>query len=172
MKIIHESPEELVIRSPTTGARVLGTCFLVVGALLILAGVLVRPSVPADGGPEVGPAWIFVPFGLFLALPGVVAWVRAQPTDYHFAGREGQLIVRRRRGDRVIPFARIEAAQMYEEAGSGDEPSTYGLRLVLRDPHQKWEMSQLLTSGARSRESKAELADRINCFLVAHGKKP
>ena len=191
MHITHESAELLVIHSPAKGARRLGSIFLIIGGVLdlIALGIIGPNLLFGDVGSAVGGAVTFGLFGAVLTIGGIVAWVRAQDTDYSFDVKAQELVICNRRGQTTIPFADIVSSEVSVSAGD-EGPDTYGLRIVLRSAPEKsqdraWvitrggdlglklrgihfcvEMCPLLRPDAEA--ANAKLSDRINQFLRAH----
>ena len=190
MHITHESAEELVIHAPARGARILGTIFLGIGGVLTLIAIVVGVGnlIAGDVGSAVGAGVVFGLFGVVLTIGGVVAWVRAQDTDYYFDGKDRMLTVVNRRGETVIPFTEIITAELSVNAAD-EGPDSYGLKLLLRSApskaedrawvitrggnlglklrgiHYSLEMCQLLKSGTRAKN--AEMAEKIIRLLEA-----
>src|SRR5262245_11566316 len=119
MRITHESDGQLVIHSPARGARVLGTIFLLIGGTLALIalGIIIGNLIAGDVGSSVGGFAVFGLFGVVLTIGGIVAWVRAQDTDFYFDGKHRELTVVNRRGETVIPFSDIVNSEVSVATG-------------------------------------------------------
>ena len=183
MRIIHTSDDELVIRSSSMIARIVGTIFCALATgLCLVGGSAIRSDV-------IGSLFIFG-FAALIGLPGIVAWWRAKDADYHFRIKERRLVVRCRRGETFVPFSMIVKAEVSVHPCS-DGPDSYGLQLTLRDEAGQladgakvitrsggllwWhhptaiEMTEVLCSGDKTLATYTELSDQINEVLAPSG---
>jgi hypothetical protein len=165
MYVTHESRDLLVIHSPASTSRMVYTVLMGIGGVLLCLGglglaaglVLLTCGQPfadyLNGG---GFAGIL---GVLLAGGGWLGYRAAQDTDFHFDGKAECLTVRRRSGERTIPFSRIRRAEVFD---AGDDCVAYALRLSLRDPAEELTMNDRLHRDAAVFQP---LAERINRFL-------
>ena len=180
MRTIRASDEELVIRSSSMIARIIGTIFCALATgLCVVGGSAVRSDV-------IGSLFIFG-FAALIGLPGIVAWWRAKDADYHFRIKERRLVVQCRRGETVVPFSMIVKAEVSVSACS-DGPDSYGLQLILKDEVRQladgarvitqssgllwWhhptviEMTEVLCSGEKTLLTYTALSNQMNEALV------
>ena len=183
MRIIRNSGDELVIRSSSMFARILGTIFCALATgLCLVGGSAVRSDVS-------GSLFVFG-FAALIGLPGIIAWWRAKDADYHFRIKERRLVVQCRRGETVVPFSMIVKAEVSVSVCS-DGPDSYGLQLILPDEVSQladgarvitqsggllWrhhptaiEMTEVLCSGEKTLLTYTDLSNQINEVLAPPG---
>ena len=174
MKITHQTADELVLSCSALNSRILygllvafggGMVLLALGLCLALQGIPVLPK-------PVGSFWYNLPGMVFLVLvglafgvPGAVTLARQRGVTYDFQGRSRQLVVRSKRGEECIPFAKILRAEVQMESSYHSSMDVFGLCLILRDPPRQVQCTDVLT---QERRSKAVLAEQINRFLEQH----
>jgi hypothetical protein len=172
MYIIHQSRDLLVVHSPATMSRIIFAIMLAIGAMLCAAAgiCLVLYLLDILGGATtsgyLGGAAGFGFFGVILVVGGCFGFRSAHDRDFIFDNQVACLIVRWRTGERTIPFARIQCAEVFDD---GVDTVAYALRLRLYDPREDLKLNDRLH---RDTVALQALADKINRFLNVVEKRP
>jgi hypothetical protein len=154
MRIVHESPDLLVVAEPAVGMRTIGGVIAALGVVML--GLAMR-----TGEPPILPGAVTLAVGaLFIALPAI--------RTFYFNRGEQQLVVSRRRlwsrrdagPHDVYPLRDVVAAQL-DASSSDDGGSTYRLIVRLTDGR----VIPFTTYYTSSYASKLEMANRISSFL-------
>jgi hypothetical protein len=155
MRIVHESPELLIVAEPAVGVRISGSGFAALGAALLWVGFRTNSVASSIAGT------VSLGIGLMLVLVPAI-------TTLHFNRGEKRLVVSRRRlwNGRLsgrydeYPLRDVVAAQV-DESKSSDDGSTWRVVVRLTDG-RVLPLSSYYTSGF---ESKRAFANRISGFL-------
>jgi hypothetical protein len=169
MKILHDSPDLLVIHSSARKRKIIFALMAALGGLLGVAALASAVTELITGkaiDDAVLSAGCVASGALMVAGFGTLGLFFARDADYHFYGKDQRLIVRWQNGQRAIPFARIVKAKA-EDYGS--DSFAYMLELKLRNPPEE----MILTKQSHCNDAALKpLADKINHFLKAHKDEP
>lgn len=162
MRIVHESPDLLIVAEPAIGMRVCGGVLAAGGMGLVAMGVSTdsRPAIIAG-------ACILVIGALFLLLPSI-------STFYFNRGEKRLVIARRRAWERPserydeYPLSDVVAVRADESRSTDDGGSTWRVVVALADGRTV-PFTSYYTSGY---DAKADMAARIARFLGAETNAP
>ena len=156
MKIVVQSPTQLIIRDNATGLRAAGAFVLVFGAFVIAIGI------SQDVG--AGSSTLATTAGSIVALCGVLFLVLPARKTFAFSKADRLFIIAKQRFGRVerqmIPLRDIADVSL-EESRSDDSSTTYRVSVTLADQRRiPW--TSYYTSGVASKRA---VVDLVRQFL-------
>ena len=149
MKIVAQTPTELIIRDSAMTLRVVGAFIAVLGAFAIFMGLTNDPE-------HIGVVPIVI--GSFLGVAGVLLVVLPARKTFAFSRSERVFIIAKQRFGRVerqiIPLDQIADVSLEESASS--DGNTYRVSVTLAD-HRRIPWTSYYSSGHASKQAVVEL---------------
>ena len=154
MRVLHESPDLLIVAEPAVGLRVTGGVLVAIGMIFLLAGARIGNLTSALAG-----AGTLLVGALFVVLPATTA--------FHFDRSGKRFVVARRRtwdlqrGATVHEYPLRDVAGARVDESRSDDGSTWRLIVQLSDGRT----IPLTSYYSSNYESKVQMANRISAFL-------